>query len=212
MNDSHLREELEALRRELDGLARERRGHRRSRRAALAAAVLVVAGVALAQPVITPFIANQPAVATQVNGNFTQLAAFSVPPGAVMAFDLATCPEGWALFTEGQGRALVGRPTNGTLKRTFGGAFNADNETQHSHGGVTGSAGDHQHGGVTNGWIGWISGTVNYNVDVGRGTIYHIQESITTDVRGAHAHGLGGSAGSSVIPYVYLTVCKKSAS
>lgn len=211
MNDPHLREELEALRRELDALSRERRGHRRARVAVLAAAVLVVAGVALAQPVITPFIANQPAVASQVNGNFNQVAAFTVPPGAVMAFDLAACPTGWSPFTEGQGRALVGKPTNGTLKRTFGGAFNADNETNHSHGGGTGAAGDHQHGGVTNGWVNWISGTVNYGVTVGFVSPFHIQESITTDVRGNHTHGIGGSAGSSVIPYVYLTVCKKNA-
>lgn len=36
------------------------------------------------------------------------VAAVAVPSGAIMAFDLTACPEGWVPFAEGQSRMIVG--------------------------------------------------------------------------------------------------------
>ena len=38
-----------------------------------------------------------------------------VPAGAVMHFNLGTCPSGWSEFTDGEGRYIVGMPQGGTL-------------------------------------------------------------------------------------------------
>lgn len=47
----------------------------------------------------------------------------STPTGAVMFFNLATCPTGWTALAAAQGRYLVGLPSAGTLAGTAGTAL-----------------------------------------------------------------------------------------
>jgi hypothetical protein len=74
----------------------------------------------------------------------------SVPPGAVMMFDLDACPPGWSALTEARGRALVGAPSGGTVLGTVGTAFTDLENRSHTHGvpalsGTAASAGAHSH-------------------------------------------------------------------
>ena len=58
------------------------------------------------------------------------------PAGAVMYFDLASCPTGWSDFDAGRGRYLVGVPAGGTPGATVGTALsNQENRPtgQHTH-------------------------------------------------------------------------------
>lgn len=47
----------------------------------------------------------------------------TAPTGAVMFFNLATCPTGWSELTAARGRYLVGLPSGGTLAGTAGTAL-----------------------------------------------------------------------------------------
>ncbi|MSQ85119.1 MAG: hypothetical protein EXR77_19970 [Myxococcales bacterium] len=59
-----------------------------------------------------------------VNGAITGNAAkLLVPSGAVMAFNLPLCPQGWSEFTLAQGRAVVGLPSGGKLGAQVGAAL-----------------------------------------------------------------------------------------
>jgi len=56
-----------------------------------------------------------------------------VPQGAVMSFNLASCPSGWTEVTAAQGKAIVGLPSGGTLTGTVGtGLSDLENRT-HTH-------------------------------------------------------------------------------
>jgi len=60
-----------------------------------------------------------------------------IPTGAVMAFNLASCPSGWTELTSARGRYIVGLPSGGTLAGTAGTALsNQENRPvgQHNHG------------------------------------------------------------------------------
>lgn len=172
------------------------------------AGLLVVAGVALAQPALTPFQADLPARADEVNANFTSVAAFTVPPGAVMLFDLPSCPVGWTAFSEGTGRLLMGRPSAGTLKQTFGAALTGNGVPAHSH--ATSSAGNHAHTGQTGNWAGWRSSTINYNAVPGYTSPFHIISDLFINAAGDHTHPVTATSASDVLPYVFLTPCRKN--
>lgn len=67
----------------------------------------------------------------------------SAPSGAVMFFNLSSCPSGWSELTAARGRYPVGLPSGGTLGATVGTALsNTENRPvgQHTHG-------SHEHGG-----------------------------------------------------------------
>jgi len=74
-----------------------------------------------------------------------------VPQGAVMTFNLASCPSGWTEVTDAQGRAIVGLPSGGTVAGTVGSPLaNLENRT-HTHevnpaSTSTTSNGSHEHG------------------------------------------------------------------
>jgi hypothetical protein len=58
------------------------------------------------------------------------------PAGAVVYFDLPSCPDGWSIYTQGRGRYLVGVPASGTIGGTVGTALtNLENRPtgQHTH-------------------------------------------------------------------------------
>jgi hypothetical protein len=52
-----------------------------------------------------------------------------VPSGAVMAFNLASCPTGWTALTGATGRVIVGTGSNGTNSYTLGATGGADSRT-----------------------------------------------------------------------------------
>lgn len=61
----------------------------------------------------------------------------TTPSGAVMFFNLASCPSGWSELTAAQGRFILSRPAGGTLGATVGSAL-ANQEAR--------KAGAHWHG------------------------------------------------------------------
>ncbi|TFH35385.1 MAG: hypothetical protein E4G99_07410 [Anaerolineales bacterium] len=56
-----------------------------------------------------------------------------VPQGAVMSFNLSSCPSGWTEVTAAQGRAIVGLPSGGTLNGTVGGGMSDLEDRSHTH-------------------------------------------------------------------------------
>jgi len=73
-----------------------------------------------------------------------------VPQGAVLSFNLASCPSGWSEVTDAQGRALVGLPSGGTLSGTVGSGLGDLEDRSHTHdvnpaNTSTTSAGNHTH-------------------------------------------------------------------
>lgn len=204
MSDPELRAEVNALRAEVERLAR-----RRTRGLLVSLALLAVGGIAFAQPTIRPFVADQPALASDVNDNFSSLAQFVVPPGGIVFFEAAACPMGWSpIAAAHQGRAIVARPSGGTPAQTFGAAITGNAEPSHAH--STSSAGSHAHSGATSGWIAWINGVVNYNVTTGFNSPWQIQQGLSINAAGDHAHNVTTTGAGSVLPYVYLTACRKN--
>src|SRR4051794_33055038 len=62
-----------------------------------------------------------PAGAPGTNGtNGTPGVDAVAPAGAVMFFDLASCPDGWSSFDSARGRYLVGLPSGGTAGAAVG--------------------------------------------------------------------------------------------
>ncbi len=121
-------------------------------RIGIPALVLSVAAVALAAPVT--FSAGQTLQATDLNNNFSYL----VPSGAVVAFNLSSCPAGWSALAAAQGRTIIGvnsPAANGLSQRNLGDTVGEEEHTLsvaempvHSHqeifaqnGGVTCSMG-----------------------------------------------------------------------
>ena len=56
-----------------------------------------------------------------------------VPQGAVMTFNLASCPSGWTEVTDAQGRAIVGLPSGGTLSGEVGSGLSDLEDRTHTH-------------------------------------------------------------------------------
>jgi hypothetical protein len=164
--------------------------------------------VALAQPALSTFQPDAPALASEVNTNFTNVAAFTVPPGAVMLFDLAACPTGWSAFAEGTGRLLMGRPGAGTLKLTFGTALTGNTVPAHAH--SNSSAGGHTHSGLTGNWAGYRASQINYTAVPGYNSSFHIISDLFINGVPDHTHQVSPTSASDVLPYVYLTPCRKN--
>lgn len=74
---------------------------------------------------------------SDASGVASWAAVAGIPAGAVMFFNLTSCPSGWTNFTPAQGRYIVGTvATGGTLGSTVGTALtNTENRPvgQHSH-------------------------------------------------------------------------------
>lgn len=72
----------------------------------------------------------------------------AIPAGAVMAFDLDTCPEGWSVLASAAGRFVVGAGTEYS-KGSTGGLNSVTLTTaqmpKHTHSGTTASSGAHTH-------------------------------------------------------------------
>lgn len=125
----------------IDNSPRRLRPKRRRITTALSAVVLTFPIVALAAPLDIPnsfqagdtitasdFNDNFDAVASAVNDNDERLSdvesaiegVSSTPSGAVVFFNLATCPDGWTEMTGLRGRVPMALPNGGTLGATVG--------------------------------------------------------------------------------------------
>ena len=61
----------------------------------------------------------------------------AIPPGAVMAFNLASCPSGWSAYTAGVNRMIVGSGSSYSLGATGGAAthvLTVNEMPAHTHG------------------------------------------------------------------------------
>ena len=130
----------------------------------------------------------------------------TAPAGAVMFFNLASCPTGWSELDAAKGRYLVGVPSGGTLGGTSGtplGNLESRPVGQHTH-----SATDsgHSHG---------VTARLEGSGNAGIGLLYGFGSTTTQ----AHAPGQGfssisvagtGSVAGTNAPYLQLRVCQKS--
>jgi hypothetical protein len=127
----------------------------------------------------------------------------TAPAGAVMFFDLPSCPAGWSEFAQARGRYVVGVTAGGTLRGTSGTAL-SDQEAR--------PVGEHGH-----------SGTFNHvhslNVVTGTGGIFGVQFGTggssafvqTADpVPSTFFTDTAGSVPGTNAPYVQLRACRKS--
>jgi hypothetical protein len=138
--------------------------------------------------------------------------AASVPPGAVLFFNLEACPAGWTEFLAAQGRYLVGLPPHGTAGAAVGTAL-ADREDrpvgQHSHGVNDPS---HSHGFFDLflktqppqfGLPGSIASGANLRTDSAS-----TEHSTSTATTGITINAAGAISGTNA-PYVQLLACEK---
>jgi hypothetical protein len=135
------------------------------------------------------------------------------PSGAVMFFDLGSCPAGWTAYENARGRYIVGMTNGGTLGVTVGTAL-SDQQNRavgtHSHG-VT----DPGHGHAINGSGSSLqvpNAILSFN---GRGPISSVAaapNSFTTGIMpsttGISIQAAGGTGGTTA-PYVQLLPCQK---
>jgi len=142
---------------------------------------------------------------TNASGVATWQAAAStgVPSGAVMFFNLATCPTGWTALATAQGRYLVGLPASGTLAGTQGTQLsNLENRPvgQHTHA-VTDPGHTHSYdtmtrpGQGTSGYSAWGTTPVS-GVTI-------------TQFTGITIGSTGGVVGTNA-PYIQFLVCTKN--
>jgi hypothetical protein len=124
---------------------------------------------------------------TDASADGPPVEAGAIPAGAVMFFDLATCPDGWAELATAQGRVLVGRTPTGLLGGTVGTPLSDQAERRidrvpahahlidapvgttadagaHAHTATTAAVGAHTHSGTTA-----IGGSHSHNIDTGNG-------------------------------------------
>ena len=137
------------------------------------------------------------------NTTQTTAASSGTPAGAVMFFNLSSCPSGWTALAAAQGRYLVGLPSAGTLAGTAGTALsNGENRAvgQHNH---TITDPGHSHGlDVTGNDLVWTSALSLLN-DV---QMSPIQTSVVTT--GISVQPSGSVAGTNA-PYIQFLVCQK---
>lgn len=128
-----------------------------------------------------------------------------VPSGAVMFFNLASCPSGWSELTDARGRYLVGLPSGGTLAGTKGTALNnLENRAVGKHSHVVSDPG-HRHTRDNR-----PSGFAYFqNV----GDVHTCVDQVEQGVTGISQTGVtindAGSVGGTNAPYMQLLVCQK---
>ncbi len=145
MNDNELEKQLAQVQERLAQLERAERP-RRLRRAVLAVLAGLVAGTAVAATWPAGFVAGSPAKAADLNDYLNDLdgrvRAGSVPPNTVAFFACPTvptgcitgCPAGWQVFSQANGRVIVGADDFRASGRQFGSPPLADGEIRaHGH-------------------------------------------------------------------------------
>jgi hypothetical protein len=129
------------------------------------------------------------------------------PAGAVMFFDLASCPTGWSSYAKGLGRYLVGKPTGGTLATSVGIAL-SNNENR--------PTGQHTHAVIDPGHVHSVPYDIEQLANLGNtiggtkisgGTNSAAQT--TTSVHTGITIANAGAVPATNAPYTQLTVCRK---
>ena len=123
-----------------------------------------------------------------------------IPSGAVMFFNLPSCPSGWSELTTARGRYLVGKPSGGTLAGTQGTAL-TDLENR--------AVGEHDHSITDPGHTHQYRYDENMSLGSGyahlwTGTGMHSSSSTT----GITIDNEGSFSGTNA-PYIQLCVCQK---
>jgi hypothetical protein len=160
------------------------------------------------------------------NVNVTGALYGGVPPGAIMFFNLTSCPTGWSELTDATGRyiiglnssnpsdlgAVVGISLSNKENRTVGlhshlvdpPSTSSDYAGSHSHG-TNGATGFRYTGGATCGWgcvsTGWNHEGIGTDT---AGNHYH-----TTDIAQFSASNAGTVSGTNS-PYVQFLACVKT--
>lgn len=153
------------------------------------------------------------------------LAAQMVPAGAVMFFNLAACPPGWAALAAAQGRYIVGLPTGGMLAASVGTALgNQENravgqhthpvvDPGHNHGGTTGSVANFEGTDPFRDYIGGgaaCARALGYVNAAGCGNSFsEHRHTLSTSPSGVSIASAGTVAGTSA-PYLQLLACQKN--
>lgn len=174
----------------------------------------------IAEPTANNHAASKRYVDTRVADEIS--ASPGVPSGAVMAFDLNSCPSGWSAMSTAQGRFIVG--TGGGYSRGNTGGANTVALTvaqmpSHTHSvdppaTNTSVAGNHRHSIINNTNVHAASG-------VGSGSSWMGTTGSNTGYAGEHTHSVdipafnSGSAGSGQAhenrpPYLALLYCRKN--
>lgn len=232
------------LKARLHRLERSHRGGRWWRRATLALVMALVLAPLAADalgPVPHTFSSGGVISASEMNANFAYLqnaitdVEGAVPTGAVMLFNLSTCPAGWSEVTDARGRALVGmNGSAGTLGGTLGTPLSDLENRSHTHSTdvgstTTSSGGSHNHQWLRDGAATY--GPTGANVTVGgvplqaftSGTPLHmtnLRQSGSADYHtssaGAHTHTVNppattstGATTSQVMPYIQYLACQR---
>lgn len=133
-----------------------------------------------------------------------------IPSGAVMSFNLASCPSDWSELVAARGRTLVGLSAGGTLAGTSGTALsNLENRAvgQHNHSASSNTTGATLHTRVD------TAGSLNSDVTAGQQFRVNIAPQ-TQDLLGDHSHTITVDDGGSVVgtnaPYIQLLVCHRN--
>ncbi|MBS0590941.1 MAG: hypothetical protein JSR65_09935 [Proteobacteria bacterium] len=130
----------------------------------------------------------------------------NTPAGAVMYFNLAACPQGWAELVAARGRYLVGLPAGGTLAQAVGTAM-TDGENrpvgQHAH---TINDPGHSHSANYDILYGNNGGPAKYMSQETWGTFQNL--STGRSWTGITVQNTGAVAGTNA-PYIELLVCQK---
>lgn len=122
------------------------------------------------------------------------------PTGAVMAFDLASCPSGWTAYTAANGRNIIGTGTSGTVGAVTHVRGNA----------TTGVGGEEKHVQTIaemayhNHYAGNLDNNLGYKI--GNGYIFSGASSPTWGT----SYTGGSNAMPVMDPYIALLYCKKS--
>jgi hypothetical protein len=142
---------------------------------------------------------------TQTTVSVNGANAFFIPSGALMYFNLTSCPNGWSEFTESRGRYVVSRPVSGSTGTVVGTALTqAENRPvgQHSH---TITDPGHQHDAFAN---------TNGEYDSGGSDAFYGVQNVNDSMRtlenttGITINNSGSVAGTNA-PYIQLIFCRK---
>jgi hypothetical protein len=148
----------------------------------------------------------------------------AVPTGAVMYFNLNSCPSGWHELIAARGRYMVGVPSPGSLGASMGNPLtDLESRTtgQHLHkvnpgSTTTNSLGNHQHGVYHHAGYQNPGGNVPGAGGGDTNPVWQVHPAITS-LNGDHSHQLdipefdSGSTGTAgtVAPYLQFLVCQK---
>lgn len=155
----------------------------------------------------------------------------TVPTGAVMFFNLASCPSGWTELTAARGRVPMGLPSGGTLAGTSGTPYVDLEVRSHNHGGTLTSSSDGAHSHrwsyitADNNWYAYddtSNGTTqveNWGDGIGSDGDGHYPfgigydpgttHSYYTQNLGNHTHTVDVSWQDYSMPYIQLLACQK---